>query len=839
MLRQLRSAATAAIIISAAVLTGCGDDGITLPDERAAAAIDISAGDAQEATVGTALPQPVRALVTDAQGSPVANQRVDFAASGGGTADPASAQTDANGVASTEWTLGTTSGAQTLTARPVGNGAASVSATATATATAGPAATMAAVSGSPQSAVAGTSLANPLIVQVEDQFGNGVPGVQVDWTVTGGGSVSDPTAETDAEGLSSVIRTLGPATGAQSTQAAVDGLEGSPVTFAATATSGSAGNLVKIAGDGQEAPVNTVLPIDPRVRVTDALGNPVSGATVTFSVLSGGGTVTGATPTTNTNGEAAVGSWRLGTTPGTNTLTATAPGTVAVTFTATAEAGTGSGLEFNVAPPTTIASGAILAPAPVVQIVDAQGNPVAASGIPITISISSGGSLGGGALTRNTDANGRVSFVGVTASGAVGSYTLSFSGQGTPLTSPLSITAGAVSAAQSSLVLTPATISAGGNTTVTVTARDAAGNPIANASVALSAAPGPDDFGDASLTTAGDGEASTTFSAAATGTQTISATITGPIGGPVVESADLTVQAAATTTNIGSHNPSPSIRGDPVTVTFAVTATSGTPTGQVNVTTNEGASCSGSTAAGQCVLTFTTAGTWTITATYQGGGAFSGSSDTEQHVVDPAPSDLTITGFSVEPATVGQNVTVQYSVTSSVGTPDGDVSITTSGPDDAPAPGDSCVGTVAEGGCDVAFAAAGDWIVTATYAGSVGYSGDEAARSLSVLEPPGAGSASTIEVRRQPSSEVRSGERFARQPEIRVRDGSGNNVAGMPVSVALHSGTGVLGGRLTDVTRANGVGSWDDLRITGTGSHVLRFSAGQVYALSAPISVAP
>ena len=115
MLRQLRNAATAAII-SAAVLTGCGDDGITLPDERAAAAIDISAGDAQEATVGTALPLPVRALVTDAQGSPVANQRVDFTASGGGAAAPASTQTDANGVASTEWTLGTTAGSQTLTA---------------------------------------------------------------------------------------------------------------------------------------------------------------------------------------------------------------------------------------------------------------------------------------------------------------------------------------------------------------------------------------------------------------------------------------------------------------------------------------------------------------------------------------------------------------------------------------------------------------------------------------------------------------------------------------------------------------------------------------------------
>jgi hypothetical protein len=549
--------------------------------------------------------------------------------------------------------------------------------------------------------------------------------------------------------------------------------------------------------------------------------------------------VTGATPTTNANGEAAVGSWRLGTTPGTNTLTATAPGTVAVTFNAIGEAGSGSALEFDVAPPTTVPSGNILTPAPVVQIVDAVGNPVAASGIPITISISSGGSLGGGALTRNTDANGRVSFVGVTASGAVGSYTLTFSGQGAPLNASLSITVGATSAAQSSLVLAPATISSGGTTTVTVTARDAAGNPISNASVALTAEPGPGSFGDASLTTGSDGEASTTFSTTATGTQTISATITGPIGGPVVESADLSVQAAATTTNISGHTPSPSIRGDPVTVTFTVSAASGSPVGQVSVTTDEGASCSGSTAAGQCVLTFNSAGTWTITATYQGGGGFSGSSDTEQHVVNPAPSDVTISGFSVEPVTVGQNVTVQYSVTSSAGTPDGDVSVTTLGPDDAPAAGPSCQATIAAGGCDVSFAAAGDWTVTATYGGSTGYAGDEASRSLTVLEPPGEGSALSIEIRREPSSEARSGERFSRQPEVRVRDAAGNNLAGVPVSVALYRGTGQLGGRLTDVTRANGVGSWDDLRITGTGSHTLRFSAGQVFALSTPISVAP
>ena len=70
MIRRLHSALTAAAL-AAAFLTACGDDGITLPDERAAAAIEIQDGDDQTGAVGSALPNPVSALVTDADGNPV------------------------------------------------------------------------------------------------------------------------------------------------------------------------------------------------------------------------------------------------------------------------------------------------------------------------------------------------------------------------------------------------------------------------------------------------------------------------------------------------------------------------------------------------------------------------------------------------------------------------------------------------------------------------------------------------------------------------------------------------------------------------------------------------
>src|SRR5690606_33246593 len=136
----------------------------------------------------------------------------------------------------------------------------------------------------------------------------------------------------------------------------------------------------------------------------------------------------------------------------------------------------------------------------------------------------------------------------------------------------------------------------------------------------------------ASLTTGSNGTATTTFATAAIGTQTISATVTGA-GAPVNESAQLEVEASGTTTSITDHSPDPSQRGEPVLVEFNVTAGTGNPAGLVQVTTNEGATCSGSTASGQCELTFTTAGTWTITAAYQGGGSHSASQGTAQHQV--------------------------------------------------------------------------------------------------------------------------------------------------------------------------------------------------------------
>ena len=102
----------------------------------------------------------------------------------------------------------------------------------------------------------------------------------------------------------------------------------------------------------------------------------------------------------------------------------------------------------------------------------------------------------------------------------------------------------------------------------------------------------------------------------------------------------LTVSKANTTTTITSDNPDPSAVNGPIAVNFAVAVTApgtGAPTGAVTVTANSGESCgpvslSGGT--GSCNLTFTNAGTKTLTAAYSGDTNFNGNTSAgEPHEV--------------------------------------------------------------------------------------------------------------------------------------------------------------------------------------------------------------
>jgi len=174
-------------------------------------------------------------------------------------------------------------------------------------------------------------------VIVRDQNSAVVQGVTVNWSATGGG-VSAPSSVTDAGGIASVDYTLGATAGAQTAQATVTGLAGSPVNFSLTATAGVASVIALNAGNNQTGFVNTALAVPHSVIVKDSHNNPKAGVTVTWVVGDGGGNVSSAAPVTNAAGIASI-TRTLGPAAGTHTDTASAALTGSpIVFSATANA---------------------------------------------------------------------------------------------------------------------------------------------------------------------------------------------------------------------------------------------------------------------------------------------------------------------------------------------------------------------------------------------------------------------------------------------------------------------------------------------------------------------
>jgi hypothetical protein len=82
----------------------------------------------------------------------------------------------------------------------------------------------------------------------------------------------------------------------------------------------------------------------------------------------------------------------------------------------------------------------------------------------------------------------------------------------------------------------------------------------------------------------------------------------------------LVVNKISTTTTITHIAPASPTAGELVTVAFTVSASYGKPTGTVTVTSNGGQTCSGtlSSGVGSCAMTFSAAGSYTLTASYSG-----------------------------------------------------------------------------------------------------------------------------------------------------------------------------------------------------------------------------
>ncbi|HEU0298424.1 MAG TPA: hypothetical protein VFR37_03200 [Longimicrobium sp.] len=287
----------------------------------------------QTGTPGAAVAQAPAVRVNDQTGQPLAGVTVAFAVTGGGgTVGVTSATTDAGGIATSgSWILGLAAGQNTVTATVAGLTPVEFTATAQARAPG----SIAAVAATSQTGIAGAAVAQAPAVRVNDQTGQPLAGVSVDFAVTaGGGTVGVTSATTDAGGIAtSGSWTLGPAAGQNAVTATVAGL--APVQFTATAQARVPGSITPVTATTQTGTAGAAVAQAPAVRVNDQLGEPLAGASVDFAVTAGGGTVGTASATTDAGGVATSGSWVLGPVAGQNTVTATVAGLAPVVFTAT------------------------------------------------------------------------------------------------------------------------------------------------------------------------------------------------------------------------------------------------------------------------------------------------------------------------------------------------------------------------------------------------------------------------------------------------------------------------------------------------------------------------
>jgi predicted extracellular nuclease len=281
--------------------------------------------------------------------------------------------------------------------------------------------------GTPQSATVDTTFASTLAVRVVDAYGNGVPNVAVAFAAPASGAsatFSTASLTTDAKGLAGTTATANAIAGAYTATATVAGIP-TPVAFALTNVAGAATTLVATSGTPQSATVGDLFAMPLSIHVTDAEGNAVAGASVSFAAPTSGASaaLSSTNAATDANGDADItatanataGSYEVVATMGESTAT------FALTNTAGAPANI---VVVGGTPQTTIVGNAFANPL-VARVTDAGGNPLA--GITVTFAVLFSDAGAGATIAPETamsDANGEVSVI-ATANEVAGNFSVS------------------------------------------------------------------------------------------------------------------------------------------------------------------------------------------------------------------------------------------------------------------------------------------------------------------------------------------------------------------------------------------------------------------------------
>jgi 5-hydroxyisourate hydrolase-like protein (transthyretin family) len=641
--------------------------------------------------------------------------------------------------------------------------------------------------GNAQSGRVGMPLAAPVVALVTDAQERPVVGVPVAFAFTGAtdASVAPDTATTNADGRASFQLAMGTHVGSATAEVRVTTAGGkrtlsAPVQF--TAVSSDANELLLVAGDAQSAPAGAPLADPLVVQVTDAFANPIPGVPITWSADAGGSLSQTTTPT----GEDGLASVELTLGPGAGIqhTTASAPGLAGspVSFTHTALAGAATILEAVSGDGQHALVGTSLPDPLVVRARDAAGNPV--EGLPVAWVVGTGGGSPA-PQTSKTDGQGLATTLWTLGPGegqntltavVSGVGTVGFTAMADPGTPPgLSLEVQPPATAARGVALSPrplvqlrepdGAVRHKGGVAVSV-ALVAGGGTLRGALTRNTGADGRVEFRDLAI----EGPP---------GSYVLAFSATGYSG---ATSSAIALTRAPTATTVLSDDPDPSVAGAPVRVRFRVQSPGGTPSGSVRVTSDDGASCSGSIAAGECTLAPATAGGRTLTVAYAGDTEFEGSSATEAHTVTtPAPTatTTTITSDKPDPSDVGQPVAVNFTVTASAGTPTGSVTVAASG-------GETCSASVAEGTCTLTLVTPGDRTLTVTYAGADGFAGSGDTETHVIRTPPAAPSAtaSTVVAR---DAAIGLGEKT--EITVHVVDASGAALEHVIVTLAA-TGTG-------------------------------------------------
>lgn len=217
-------------IAAALALAACGGAAASEPTDSQPANLIVVQGTNQAVQAGKELPNAIVLRVLTEEGKAVEKVPVGFTvATGGGSVNPGSVLTDANGEARTKWVLGPTAPDQTLKAEVAGLDPVTISATAIV-----PTAIIIA-QGNNQSARVSTALTNAIVIRVVGINNTPILNVPVAFQITAGAGVITPQSSlTNSFGEVNAKWTVGPTAGTNTLTATVANL--APVTVTATAT---------------------------------------------------------------------------------------------------------------------------------------------------------------------------------------------------------------------------------------------------------------------------------------------------------------------------------------------------------------------------------------------------------------------------------------------------------------------------------------------------------------------------------------------------------------------------------------------------------------------------